>query len=217
MRTQVTPNENDDPQLLVIEVFADIGCPFTHVGLRRFVDRRAALGRHDVAMRVRSWPLEVVNGSPLDAHFIAEEVDDIRRQVAPTLFAGFDEAAFPATFLPALTLAAAAYDQSVTAGEDVSLAVRDLLFEQGVDVSDREVLDRLADEHHLEVDLGDPSQVLEDHREGIARGVVGSPHFFTPAGDFFCPALDVHRDDAGHLQLAPDTDGFDRFISSCFG
>ena len=215
MRMQVTPD--DDQQLTVIEVFADIGCPFTHVGLRRFVDRRAALGRHDVTMRVRSWPLEVVNGAPLDAHFIAEEVDDIRRQVAPTLFAGFTEAAFPSTFVPALTLAAAAYDQDLAVGEDVSLALRDLLFEQGVDVSGADVLERLADEHHVEVDLADPSRVLADHAEGVARGVIGSPHFFTPAGNFFCPALDVHRDDSGHLHLAPDTDGFDRFISDCFG
>ena len=30
--------------MTVIEVFADIACPFTHVGLRRLVDRRRTLG-----------------------------------------------------------------------------------------------------------------------------------------------------------------------------
>ena len=68
----------------VIEVFADVACPFTHVGLRRFADRRAELGRHDVTLRVRAWPLEVVNGQPLDPRFIAEEIEDIRQQVAPS-------------------------------------------------------------------------------------------------------------------------------------
>ena len=40
--------------------------------------------------------------------------------------------------------------------------------------------------------------------------------FFTPAGGFFCPALDVHRDAGGHLRITGDTLGFDRFVSTCF-
>ncbi|MGZ4784252.1 MAG: DsbA family oxidoreductase, partial [Acidimicrobiales bacterium] len=89
----------------VVEVFADVGCPFTHVGLRRFVERRDAAGRQDIGLRVRAWPLEVVNGQPLDPRFIAEEVDEIRTQVAPTLFTGFTESTFPSTSLPALAVA----------------------------------------------------------------------------------------------------------------
>ena len=85
----------------VIEVFADVGCPFTHVGLRRMVDRRDELGRTDVVLRVRAWPLEHVNHTPLDPAFIAEEVAAIRVQVAPDLFTGFVPGAFPATSLPA--------------------------------------------------------------------------------------------------------------------
>jgi predicted DsbA family dithiol-disulfide isomerase len=199
-----------------IEVFADIGCPFTHVGLRRFVQRRNELGRDDVVLRVRSWPLEVVNGQPLDAHFIAEEVDDIRRQVAPELFVGFDESAFPSTFLPALAVAAAAYDFDPRTGEQVSLELRDLLFEQGVDVSDTQVLAGVAERHGVDVDPTDHRRVLQDHRDGGERGVVGSPHFFTPDGGFFCPALDVHRGEDDHLVLVPDVEGFDRFIAGCF-
>jgi predicted DsbA family dithiol-disulfide isomerase len=86
--------------MTVIEVFADVACPFTHVGLRRFVDRRAELGRHDVTLRVRSWPLEIVNGQPLDPHFIAEEIDEIRQQVAPALLQGFTEATFQRVRFP---------------------------------------------------------------------------------------------------------------------
>ena len=146
--------------MTVIEVFADVGCPFTHVGLRRFVEHRAASGRHDVTLHVRSWPLEVVNGQPLDAHFIAEEVDDIRGQIAPSLFAGFVESSFPTTFLPALTLAAAAYEQDLATGEEISLTLRDLLFEQGIDIGQVELLQRLASERGISVDLGDPTLVL---------------------------------------------------------
>ena len=203
--------------MTVLEVFADVACPFTHVGLRRFVDRRAELGRDDVSLWVRAWPLELVNGEPLDPDVVAEEVDDIREQVAPNLFAGFVETCFPSTSLPALTLAAAAYAHDLATGERVSLALRELLFERGVDIADTAVLRRLADEHGVPADLSDQGSVLRDHAEGVARGVVGSPHFFTPAGGFFCPSLDVHRDAAGRLHVGHDPIGFDRFVATCFG
>ncbi len=200
----------------VIEVFADVACPFTHVGLRRFVELRTQLGRHDVTLWVRAWPLEIVNHHPLDPHFIAEEVDEIRDQVAPTLFERFAEESFPASSLPALSLAAAAYDKDLSTGERVSLALRDLLFEDGVDIADTEVLGRLAADHDISVDLADTRRVLDDQAAGVARGVIGSPHFFTPAGGFFCPALDIRRDAGGHLRITADTQGFDRFVNSCF-
>jgi predicted DsbA family dithiol-disulfide isomerase len=203
--------------MIVIEVFADVACPFTHVGLRRFVERRTELGRTDVILRVRAWPLEIVNGEPLDAHFIAEEVDDIRRQIAPTLFERFTVGSFPATSIPALALAAAANDTGLAVGERISLVLRDLLFEQGADIADIEILRRLAADHDVPVDLSDTRQVHADHAEGVARGVIGSPHFFTPAGGFFCPSLDVGRDAGGHLRITADTPGFDRFVTSCFG
>jgi predicted DsbA family dithiol-disulfide isomerase len=200
----------------LIEVFADVACPFAHVGLRRLVDRRTELGRDDVALWIRAWPLEIVNGAPLDAHFITEEVDEIRSQVAPALFRGFTEQSFPRSSLPALALAAAAYRRDRTVGERVSLALRDLLFEHGVDIADRAVLDRVAADHGLPQGLADPDAVLADHAEGVERGVIGSPHFFTAAGGFFCPSLDVSRDDRGHLRILADPDAFDDFVTTCF-
>jgi SAM-dependent methyltransferase len=52
-------------QGLVVEVFADVGCAFSHLGLRRFVDARRSAGRADVALHVRAWPLQLVNGTPI--------------------------------------------------------------------------------------------------------------------------------------------------------
>lgn len=202
-----------------IEVFADVACPFTHVGLRRFVERRDAdPALAEVRLRVRSWPLEVVNGAPLDPDFIAEEVDEIREQVAGDLFRAFDPAAFPATSLPAMALAAAGYRRDVATGEAISLEVRDLLFEEGRDIADPTVLAEVAERHGLAIDLDDPpvELVQDDHAEGEARGVQGSPHFFTPAGAFFCPSLDISRDDAGHLRITADPVGFEQFLDSCF-
>ena len=68
----------------VIEVFADIWCPFAHVGLRAIEEQRARAGRRDVAIWVRAWPLELVNGAPLDPAVTKEHADDLRDEVAPS-------------------------------------------------------------------------------------------------------------------------------------
>jgi predicted DsbA family dithiol-disulfide isomerase len=200
----------------VVEVFADVCCPFTHVGLRRLVERRDALGRADVRMWVRAWPLEVVNGAPLDPVLVAEEVDELRSTVAPDLFAAFDVDAFPSTSRPALALAVAGYRRDISTGEAVSLALRELLFEKGEDIGDPHVLARVEQEFGIHADERDAASVDADHREGLRRGVIGSPHFFTSSGSFFCPALDIGRDETGQLRITLDAAGFGEFLDSCF-
>lgn len=201
-----------------IDVFADIVCPFTHVGLRRFVSRRRDAGRHDVTLRILAWPLEIVNGAPLDAEFVAAEIDELRQIVAPDLFRGFRADVFPRSSLPALALASAASAVGIDVGEQVGLELRDLLFEQGQDLGDRDVLAGVAERHA--VPFSDSAQererVLAEYVDGTHRGVKGSPHYFTPHGDFFCPALDISRDAAGHLHIQADPGSFDAFIDACF-
>jgi len=63
----------------------------------------------------------------------------------------------------------------------------------------------------------DVESVAIDLREGQARGVVGSPHFFTPGGSFFCPSLEIGHDDEGGLDISFDQAGFTRFVDACFG
>ena len=198
-----------------IEVFADIWCPFAHIGIRRVIERRDAVAA-DVVLRVRAWPLELVNGTPMDAAFIGEEVVDIREQVAPDLFTDFREATFPTTTLPALALVEAAHRIGSTEGEAMSLALRDALFEHGRDVSDPAELTDLAMAAGVPLpDDADHEAVRASLAEGRDRGVVGSPHFFTPDGAFFCPALDIARVD-GHLRIAQKADMFDAFVTVCF-
>ncbi|MFT4616189.1 MAG: hypothetical protein ACKVG5_14010 [Acidimicrobiales bacterium] len=45
-----------------VEVFADITCPFTRVGLKRVVEHLAQID-HPIEVIVRAWPLEWVNGT----------------------------------------------------------------------------------------------------------------------------------------------------------
>ncbi len=199
----------------VIEVFADVVCPFTHVGLTRVVECRRVVGSAAL-LRVRSWPLELVNGEPLGADLVAEEVDELREQVAPDLFAGFDRSCFPSTSLPALSLAAAAYRESSRLGERVSLALRHALFEEGRDIADVDVLADIARAHDVpRVEAVDPDAVRSDWDEGRHRGVQGSPHFFLGDEGYFCPALDITRV-RGHLQITSDAAAFEAFVARAF-
>jgi 2-hydroxychromene-2-carboxylate isomerase len=136
--------------------------------------------------------------------------------VAHHLFAGFSVRTVPASTLPALALAAAGYRTGAEIGEQLSLRLREALFEEGRNIGERSVLDDVASSYGVEVDARDVERVLADHREGAGRGVVGSPHFFTSHGDWFCPALDIHRNDDGELVVEPDPAGFDAFANTCF-
>jgi len=204
----------EDSPVVPIEVFADVCCPFTHLGLRRLLDRRRDLGREEPMLLVRAWPLELVNGAPLDAELIGEEVDELRRQVAPDLFRGFEQSAFPPSSMPAFALAAVAYQRDLATGEAVSVELRAALFEEGCNIADPAVLATIAARHGLRAsDEGIHRRVLDDWHEGQARGVVGSPHFFLVTGDFFCPTLDIARVD-GHLRITTDDDSLASFVDA---
>lgn len=198
-----------------IEVFADIWCPFTHVSLRKVAAARSE-GRFDAVMRVRAWPLELVNGVPLSPSHVAEEIEELRAHVDPAAFAGFDQGRFPQTTLPALRLTALAYDRGAPVGEAVALGLRDRLFERGQDVSDSAVLAAVAAEHGLDLAAEPSSPPEADWEEGKRRGVSGSPHFFTPSGGFFCPSMEIEKVE-GHLHVRSDAAGFDRFLASIGG
>ena len=71
------PTERGDDHMQHIEVFADVVCPFTHVGLRRL--RGARPEGNGTKFLVRAWPLEWVNGTPLAAELVGREIDAFAR------------------------------------------------------------------------------------------------------------------------------------------
>jgi predicted DsbA family dithiol-disulfide isomerase len=200
----------------LIEVFADIVCPFTHVGLRRLVAYREQLRREDVAIRVRAWPLELVNEERVPRALLVEEIAELRHTVAPDLFTAFDPKRFPMSSLPALALGAAAYRIDLQRGERVSLALREALFEEGRDLTDPAELLRIGQPLTLDDIRAGEADVQAEYAEGRARGVIGSPHFFVDGEGFFCPTLTIERVD-GDLSISFDTEGFDEFMHRCFG
>jgi hypothetical protein len=186
------------------------------VGLRRLVRERGRRGRADVPIVVRSWPLELVNGHPLDPALVAAEVEALR-PVAPELFARFAPGRFPSTSIPALELVALGYACDAATGEHFALAARDALFEEGRDISDPDVLRSIARSAGVAGPAPDDrSHVLADLREGLARDVIGSPHFFVGEHDYFCPALDIRHTEDGFV-VDRDLEAFNRFVEDCFG
>ncbi len=200
----------------MIEVFADITCPFAHVGFRRFVGERNARSREDVRLHVRAWPLELVNGEPLEGAAVATKVEALRASVAPDLFRGFDADTFPRTSIPALRVAHAAYAQSISEGERLSLLLRTALFEDGQDISSESVLRELWPASASWSESPDRGPEVADWTEGQQRGVKGSPHFFIGDDDFYCPSMTIaHEGD--NLNIHFDDEGFDAFIDRALG
>lgn len=202
-----------------VEVFADVLCPFTHVGLHTLIDRRAERGRTQPRLRMRAWPLQLINGKPLAADHVAAEIVAIRESVRPDLFAGFSVEAFPDTSMAAFALTAAADRTGDPALiEEVGMALRDVVFEQGRNIGRPEVVQTVAARFGLTPLDAEATEaaVRADWEEGKRRGVVGSPHFFTPdGGSWFCPGLDISRDPAGNF-LVSWKQGSEAFVDSVF-
>ena len=102
--------------------------------------------------------------------------------------------------------------------ETVGMALRDACFEQGLDIGDPDVVAALARRTGLTPlsAAATEAAVRADWDEGRRRGVVGSPHFFTPDGrDWFCPGLAISRDEAGAFVVAWKA-GSEAFVDSVF-
>jgi len=200
----------------VVEVFADVTCPFAHVGLRRFVAHRDALKVTTPVLRVRAWPLELVNGEPLEPDVVARHVDELRQQVAPDLFRDFDVESLPKSSMPTLEMVAAAYQLGDQPGERMSLLVRDALFEHGLDLGRPEVLARIAATEGIDLPTAEAERrVLDDYEDGKRRGVRGSPEFFVDGRGWYCPSLQIEK--VGQdLRIRPDLEEIQAFLATCF-
>jgi predicted DsbA family dithiol-disulfide isomerase len=99
------------------------------------------------------------------------------------------------------------------------MALRDAVFEHGLDIGRPEVVAAIAARFGLDPLDADTTEsaVRADWDEGKRRGVVGSPHFFTPGGGgWFCPGLAISRDAAGAFVVAWKQ-GSEAFVDSVFG
>ena len=196
-----------------VEVYADITCPFTHVGLKQLV-RHIAATATPTQVIVRAWPLEWVNGAPLDGDAVMTKAAALADQLAIDDFVGLRADRWPTSTIAALNLAASAYEFDAATGLAVSLELRTALFERGEDISDPSELATIADRHHLPPPGNEASTAVHaDYEGGRSRGVKGSPHFFVAAHDFFCPALELGHDAQGHLTARFDAEMLAEFFA----
>jgi len=113
-------------------------------------------------------------------------------------------------------LEASAYLNDDRTGEEVSLALRTALFEQGRDVSDPAVLAAIAASVGIAIPGPEAAQLVHaDWHEGERRDVSGSPFFFVDGQGFFCPTLNIERPD-GHLKISVDSNAAEAFFDHCF-
>ncbi len=190
----------------IVEVYADITCPFTHVGLKRVVQHVSEMSE-PAEVIVRAWPLEWVNGSPLAVDAVLVKAKALTDQLGVDDFSGIRADAWPTSTIPALNLVASAYERDGATGLALSLELRAALFERGDDISDPDVLAQIATAHGLPMPATETSEAVQvDYDGGLARGVKGSPHFFVASDDFFCPTLDLGHDADGQLTARFDAD-----------
>lgn len=194
-----------------LEIFADITCPFTHVGIKKVLAETEDYSK-GLQVVIRAWPLEWVNGEPLAAKAVDAKISALREQLGMDAFKGFKSSSWPTTTIPALNLAAAGYRRDLSTGLEVSLALRDALFENGSDIGNPGVLASIAARFDLDPPgLDADSAVLDDYEDGKLRGVRGSPDFWLGDEEFFCPALTLGHNDEG-LTAEFDEEGLQQFM-----
>jgi hypothetical protein len=203
------------PNRPVITVYADLWCPFAYVGLKRAMATNEVMDG-SVQLALRSWPLELINGAPLPQEKTHANATALRQSVAPELFAGIDHWVYPSSTLAALAVAAKANSTDLQLGTAVSMHLRHLLFEDGLDLSRETALNQVAEEFGIVRAPQDQLLVNSEYHEGEQRGVKGSPHFFCSSGEeIFCPTLDLSRDEDGNLHVRQMLSRLHDFFATC--
>lgn len=193
-----------------IVVFADLGCPWAHVGVHRLHSARQRLGLEaSVGMDVRAFPLEIINAQPTPFKGLQNEIPELA-VMEPD--AGWelwtaDATTWPVTTLLPMEAVEAAKEQSLEASATLDHALRRALFGQSRCISMRHViLDVAATCEGLDVpalvealDDGRARRPMLDGYTSAAGAIEGSPHYFLADGTaLHNPGVDFHWDKAQH-------------------
>ncbi len=177
-----------------IQVWSDLGCPWSHAIVWRLWDARRRLGLEDrVRFDHHAFPLELFNDEPTPRWHIDVEAPVVAT-IAPR--AGWQpwaapDSAWPVTLLPAMEAVQAAKLQSLQASEALDRALRRALYAESRCISLRHVILEVASETD-DVDVSALAAALDDGRARralfddwvVAQGdaVRGSAHLFAPDG-----------------------------------
>lgn len=188
-----------------IVVWSDLGCPWAHAAMARFLRVRDELGlRGKVVLDHRVFPLELINQRPTPKRILDAEIP-----VAGALEPGAGwqmwqapEWSYPVTTLPAMEAVQAAKGQSLEASEALDHGLRAAFFGQSRCISLRGVILEVAEECAgvdgralaEALDSGVARRMMmEQAAEASTDTIQGSPHLFLPDGsDVHHPGVGLH-------------------------
>ncbi len=177
-----------------IVVYSDLWCSFAHLAIHRLHTTRARLGLQDrVSFDLRAFPLELLNGASSPRPGTDSEVAAVGRldPEAGWLLWHSPDWTYPSTTLPALEAVQAAKNQSLTASEDLDLALRHAFWVDSANISLRPVIltaaastqtvdvETLADD--LDSGAARPT-MMQHYRVARTDAITCSPHLFLPDG-----------------------------------
>ncbi|MGH2750216.1 MAG: DsbA family oxidoreductase [Actinomycetota bacterium] len=177
-----------------VVLFADIACPWAHAAVHRWHSTRTRLGLQDrLALDVRAFPLELINGQSTPKRILDAEipvVGGVEPGAGWQVWQGRPDE-WPVTILPALEAVYAAKRQSLEASAELDRALRLALFRDSRNISMLHEIMGVAvsapgvDEGSLENALveGEARRaIFGDLEVAKTHKVEGSPHFFFPDG-----------------------------------
>jgi predicted DsbA family dithiol-disulfide isomerase len=170
-----------------IEIWSDLLCPFAYVGLLRLRRARARLGL-DIAIEHHTFPLELFNGPHPRRGTDTEAVGlgQIEPDAGFRVWTAADDL-YPHTVLLAAEAVHAASAQSLTAGEELDIALRRAFWTESRSISHRQVILDVAD--------AVPQVDLDELAVAVAStdAIPTSPTLRLPDGTTVAnPGIDVH-------------------------
>jgi len=186
-----------------IEVWSDLLCPFAYVGLLRLRRARERLGLSDVLLEHHTFPLELFDGPHPRRGTDTEAVGlgQIEPEAGFRVWTAADDL-YPHTVLLAAEAVHAASAQSLTAGEELDLALRRAFWAESRSICHRQVILDVAagvpqvDVAGLAAALDDGrhrKQVMADFAVASTDAIPGSPTFRFPDGTTVTnPGIRVH-------------------------
>ena len=214
-----------------IQVWSDLGCPWSHAVVWRLHDARRRLGLEGrVAFDHHAFPLELFNNEPTPRPLRDREWP-VAARLAPRAgwqpWSGPDHA-WPVTTLLPMEAVQAAKLQSPHASEELDRGLRRALWGESRCISLRHVILEVANEADGAIDVGALAAALDDGRArralfddwAVARGdeVRGSAHLFAPDGtNDQNPGIEIAWEDDAARIVSDDPSAIDELVRRAAG